>query len=275
MSRTHAERALNSCWPDGRGRLLHNLGGSRVSTSWLVEHGGQNCVLRVDTPLAARLQLNRAAELRCHRAAALAGVAPPVVFAEPAKGILVTRHAPGRTWTSSDYANAGQLRRLAALLERLHAVPLAQDPIDLPATICRYAALLANDQAESMCRQALELMEKVASRPPVLCHNDLLAGNIVDGERLWLIDFEYAGLTDPLFELAVIATHYTLDEDQRRALLSLRRPAGWHSDLAALDNWVALYQRLLTLWLSVLETHKGLDDQQQTQLGALRLTLAN
>ena len=36
----------------------------------------------------------------------------------------------------------------------------------------------------------------------VPCNNDLLAGNFIeDGDRMWLIDYEYSGNNDPCFEL--------------------------------------------------------------------------
>jgi thiamine kinase-like enzyme len=49
----------------------------------------------------------------------------------------------------------------------------------------------------------------LAARPArrVPCNNDLLAGNLIDdGERVWIIDYEYSGNNDPCFELGNIAS---------------------------------------------------------------------
>jgi thiamine kinase-like enzyme len=56
----------------------------------------------------------------------------------------------------------------------------------------------------------------------VFGHNDLLPSNLIDdGERLWLIDWDYAGFSPPLFDLANLATNSSLEPDEERALLSL------------------------------------------------------
>ena len=59
-----------------------------------------------------------------------------------------------------------------------------------------------------------------AAAPRVTCHNDLLAANFIDdGERIWVVDWEYAGMGDPFFDLANFAVNNGLDEEGERALL--------------------------------------------------------
>jgi thiamine kinase-like enzyme len=55
----------------------------------------------------------------------------------------------------------------------------------------------------------------------VPCNNDLLAANFVDdGEKLWLIDYEYAGNNDACFELGNTAQECSLDPDRTEALVA-------------------------------------------------------
>jgi thiamine kinase-like enzyme len=55
---------------------------------------------------------------------------------------------------------------------------------------------------------------------PVPCHNDLLAANFIDdGERLWVVDWEYAGMGDPYFDLGNFAVNNGLNEEAERTLL--------------------------------------------------------
>jgi thiamine kinase-like enzyme len=54
---------------------------------------------------------------------------------------------------------------------------------------------------------------------PVLCHNDLLAGNFLRGAQIWIVDWEYAGMGDRYFDLANFAVNNELDEAQQIALL--------------------------------------------------------
>ncbi len=59
------------------------------------------------------------------------------------------------------------------------------------------------------------------AEPTVPCNNDLLAGNFVDdGEKLWLIDYEYSGNNDACFELGNTSTECDLDDDQVEALVT-------------------------------------------------------
>ena len=59
-----------------------------------------------------------------------------------------------------------------------------------------------------------------AAAPTVTCHNDLLAANFIDdGERVWVVDWEYAGMGDPFFDLANFAVNNGLDEEGETALL--------------------------------------------------------
>ena len=47
----------------------------------------------------------------------------------------------------------------------------------------------------------------------VPCHNDLLNANFLeDGERLWIVDWEYAGMGDRFFDLANFAINHELDD---------------------------------------------------------------
>jgi thiamine kinase-like enzyme len=66
-------------------------------------------------------------------------------------------------------------------------------------------------------------MRPALGRPPSgtsLCHNDLLNANfLVENGLLKVVDWEYAGMGDPFFDLANFSTNHDLDEDDDRVLL--------------------------------------------------------
>jgi thiamine kinase-like enzyme len=67
---------------------------------------------------------------------------------------------------------------------------------------------------------ARSLEERVGAVRLVFSHNDLVAANVIDdGRRLWLVDWEYSGFNSPLFDLAGLASHNALSEDQEEWLL--------------------------------------------------------
>ena len=122
------------------------------------------------------------------------------------------------------------LPRLAALLGHLH------EGWDLVTgevlyfcafqTVRTYARTAARLQAslphdiDRILEDITALSRRVAPFRPVLCHNDMLPANLIDdGQRLWLLDWEYAGAGHPLFDLAHASTAAGLSLEQQRALL--------------------------------------------------------
>ena len=67
---------------------------------------------------------------------------------------------------------------------------------------------------------ARRIEEHRRDAPIVPCHNDLLNANFIDdGSRLWIVDWEYAGMGDPFFDLGNFAVNHELDADGERLLL--------------------------------------------------------
>jgi thiamine kinase-like enzyme len=66
-------------------------------------------------------------------------------------------------------------------------------------------------------------MARIASArpfvPSVLGHNDLLNANLLHDGSVRILDWEYAGMTDPFFDLANLATNHEFDADADAALL--------------------------------------------------------
>ena len=95
----------------------------------------------------------------------------------------------------------------------------------------------------------------------VFGHNDLLAANFIDdGERLWLVDWEYAGFNSPLFDLGGLASNNELSEAERMWLLEayFERPV---TDELRYRAQAMLTASLLreAMWSMVSEIHSTLD----------------
>jgi thiamine kinase-like enzyme len=87
------------------------------------------------------------------------------------------------------------------------------------------------------------------NRLTVPCHNDLLAANFIDdGDRVWLIDYEYSGNNDPCFELGNIWRDNRLTLDQLEELVTAYygAPTRRHLARARLQGTVSQYG--WTLW---------------------------
>ncbi|MCL2541459.1 MAG: phosphotransferase [Nocardioidaceae bacterium] len=134
-------------------------------------------------------------------AAAALGVGPAVVEWRPEDRLLAVEHVTGRMVTRSDLLQPEPLARLCTALRRLHAAPepFGQD-LDLFAEARRHPALVGD-------RLLAELESALGAHPEgsAPCHNDVVPGNFLDdGERIWLVDFEYAGNIAPSAELACL-----------------------------------------------------------------------
>lgn len=229
--------------------VVEQLADGPTNLSLRVEQGGQPYVLRVDKPEAARLGLNREAELSVIEAIANAGLGTAPVHFDADEGIYLRPHHAGRTWTRADLLNEDNLERLAALLRELHALPPAGSAFKPLLAAGRYARQLGTTEAGNLFGQVASAYALIEPGPPALCHNDLVCQNILQGEKLSLIDWEYAGMGDPFFDLATVVQHHELEENPSRHLLAayLQHQPG-EKDLERLAKQRRFYAALLELW---------------------------
>lgn len=233
--------------------------GGLTNESWLVTGAGERIVVRVSTADEAALQIDRTSEGRVLAAVQRAGLGPEVLRWHPEGRLLVTRFIPGMVWTHEDALAPDNIRRLAGLLRKLHSLDLCDDVavVDLPAILDHYwATLMERGQPDPPSRWTRPEMHAAAVElsglgPHCLCHNDAHHLNVIDTGRLWLIDWEYAGLGSPWFDLASVACNHDYDEDQRRQLLRhyLDTESGEATRHLEVACW--LFDDIRKLWLAV------------------------
>lgn len=261
-------RALRlPCWRAPEAPRL--LEGGKTNQNILITDAGRRYVVRFgrDIPEHGILRWH---ELMVTRAAVAAGLSPPVRHAAP--GVLVSDFVEALPITTQDLAAPGMIEALAALLRRVHrevAQHLSGPVLSFWVfhILRDYARQLADlgsphlPLLPQLLAEAAALETAVGPATTVLGHNDLLPGNILRGEgRLWLIDWEYAGLGSPLFDLGGIASNNGFSETQERLLLAAYhdRPADdalWHRYQAM--KCAALLRE--TLWSMVSEKISDLD----------------
>jgi thiamine kinase-like enzyme len=245
------------------------LSGGITNFNFVVADAGRRVVVRVGDDLPVH-GVVRATELAASRAAAAAGVAPAVLYAEP--GILVVDWLDARPLTAAEVGSAAMLERIAALLRRCHReVPRhfrGPAPIFWVFQVVReYAHRLGEDgspHAAELPRllAAAEALEAATGPVEIVFgHNDLLPANILDdGRRLWLVDWEYAGFNSPLFDLGGLVSNAEVPDALHADLLAAyygRRP-----DPALLRGFAAMTAASLlreTLWSMVSERHSEVE----------------
>jgi thiamine kinase-like enzyme len=245
------------------------LPGGITNTNFTVLDGGRRYVVRVgdDIPVHGILRFN---ELAATRAAEAAGISPRVMHAEP--GILVLDFVEGRTLGPDDIRERAMQKRIVPLLRRVHReLPRHLRGPALAFWVFHVLRDYAHTLAEAGHRLApnLPVWLGVAERLEravgpvdlVFGHNDLLAANFIDdGQRLWLVDWDYAGFNSPLFDLGGLASNSELPEADREWLLEayFERPVG---DALRLQSHAMLTASLLreAMWSMVSEVHSRLD----------------
>jgi thiamine kinase-like enzyme len=245
------------------------LSGGITNRNYLVEDAGRRYVVRVgdDIPIHQVMRFN---ELAASRAAAEAGISPAVVHHEP--GLLVLDYIDGKALTAEDLRRPEVLERALPLVARVHReLPrYLRGPMlafwvfhvirDYGWTLkegnSRHAPLLP-----ALLTLAGKLEQAVGPVEVVFGHNDLLPANFLDdGERLWLIDWDYAGFNSPLFDLGGLASNNQLAPRQEDWMLEayFERPAddGLRRRYQAMKCASLLRE---TLWSMVSEIHSDID----------------
>jgi len=241
-----------------------------VNQSYRVERGGRQYVLRVPLPNAPELGLDRGWECRVLERAMAAGIAPPIECCDPSQGILVARWVDGAAWTAEQARRPESIEVLAQLTRRVHALPVppAARLMSPGAWIAHYHEALIGTGLDAKHRreQGSELETRLAALavlpPPaaVLCHSDLHPQNLIAADHgLVLLDWEYAHVSEPFWDLAGWTCNNDLGADSRRLLLRsyLGRPPA-RDDEARLQALVWLYDYVCLLWSDLyLRLRKG------------------
>ncbi len=258
------------------GLQVSALEGGAANRSFRLRDARHDYVLRIQGAAAPGLGASRASEHAMQSLAAAAGLAPPIILAQPSEGILVTRHVAGRTPGLADFRSPGMLRRAGAWIARLHALdpPPGLAAIDFGA---RAADYLANLDLPLPAPDVAALGRRLAGHRAVLppparhapCHHDLHHRNFVDtGDALLAVDWEYAGPGDPAADLAACIRYHDLDSAGIDALLG-----GYGEDSPALRARIAelgwIFDCLWFGWnASAAAAGLPVDGRQQAQLAA-------
>ncbi len=194
----------------GRAVTATPVVGGLTNRNYRVEVDGIPMFVRIPGTATELLAVDRGNEIHNTRAAARAGVAPQVLHVLPGRDVFVLEWLPGRTMSNEAFAAPGMPGRIADMLRRLHGGPRFRDDFDMFHLSARYRDLVDRRAIPipDGYRERLGMLPRIEAAlsvhppPTVPCHNDLLADNYLDdGDRLWVVDYEYSGNNDPTFEL--------------------------------------------------------------------------
>lgn len=249
---------------------LKALGAGLLSETFRVARDGVAYTLKVALEQRPDLRVDLPWEARLLENAASAGLAPRLVYCDLDGAVLLTRWAAGRSWVSTEAAAPANLERMAALLRRVHAlaVPMPARQVTPLQWIEIYAEALSGRTPTSgdpaLRRTAVARIEALSALPRtvgVVCHSDLHTMNVLEeDDSLTLLDWEYAHVTDPLWDVAGWCANNDFNTEIQRSLLA--RYLGQAPDLTQWQRFrllLALYDYVCWLWSELYLSVRGAD----------------
>ena len=213
---------------EGLEPLVTPIEAGLTNRNFRIEVGGESFFLRLSGKDTQLLGIDRTAEHEAALAAATAGVGPEVFAFLPEIGCMVTRWVPAEPLGEGDLEREEVLAAAIAVVRAIHASP------ELPWTFSAFrivedyrkiaeergvAIPPAYDEAHARAARIEAAFER-APLPPRPCHNDLLGANFLRGNgRLWLVDYEYAGMGDVFFDLGNLSINNGLSDAAQEMLL--------------------------------------------------------
>ena len=237
---------------------VRELSGGLTNRNLAIETPSGKYVARVSSNTSSMLAIDRNSEYANSKIAADAGIGAPVHDYIPGKGLLVIGYLDGRTYNPTDVAN--NLGRIAQSCRTLHnAKPFVSNfnMFDIQQGYLRSVQENGFPLPDSYLTylpqvQVMKTALQVLDEGTVPCNNDLLPANFIDdGQKIWIIDYEYSGNNDACFELGNIWSEATLDYDCLTELVDAyygsHRPEklarAWFLALMSKYGW--------TLWASI------------------------
>ncbi|MCY7373155.1 MAG: choline kinase family protein [Spirochaetaceae bacterium] len=252
----------------GEPRTVERLEGGLTNVNFKVTTPQRTAVVRLSSVETDLLAIDRAAEEVNSRRAAASGAAPAVLDYLPDQHALVVEWVKGVTLQPADLADETTLVRAATVCRLLHSGPRFVGEFDMFEVQRRYLTVVRERGFRLPPRyldlglEADRVAEALAVRrgPTVPCNNDLLAANFIDdGERLWLIDYEYAGNNDPCFELGNIWSESNLSLDHLELLVESYYGAHLRHKVARARLLGLIARYGWTLWASIQDAVSPID----------------
>jgi thiamine kinase-like enzyme len=242
------------------------LSGGLTNRNLAIESDGTKYVARISSNSSDLLNINREDEYKNTILAADVGIGATVHDYLPGQGLLLISYINGKTFGAQDIAN--NLPRVAKSVRTLHSAKPFVSDFNMFTLQKRYLDIVQSnnfiypDKYLDYEGHIANLKKALSVLPSeiVPCNNDLLPGNFIDdGDKIWLIDYEYSGNNDACFELGNIWAEAFLEYDALVELIDsyygTHRPEkiarAWLQSLMAKYGW--------TLWAAIQASISDID----------------
>ena len=214
-------------WRDASNLRVGPLEGGITNRNYRVDVGNESFHLRLAGENTGLLGIDREHEYHAAQVAGKLGIAPEVVYFIRPEGYLITRFIVGRPIPLEELRQPENIRQVVNALHKLHATPHIPGVFNSFQVVRDYTEIARRYKVAFpenfgwLLAQMTEAETALNTQPitPCPCHNDLLNANFLLADRLYILDWEYAGMGDIFFDLANFSNNQELSADEDRLLL--------------------------------------------------------
>lgn len=225
-----------------------------------VDVGDRSVIVRIPGE-GTEAYIDRAVEIHNAKCAARAGVSPEVIYADADSGLMISDAVLNIETMTPDLftSRKGSPARAGAVLARLHnSGQQFQFRFELFAMIDEYLNILGSRDVNLpdgyhevvAAAEPVKLVLSKANVPLAPCHCDPLCENFLDdGKQMWVVDWEYSGMNDPLWDLGDLSVEAGMNAEQDNEMLVAyfgREPTP--AETGRLVVYQAMCDLLWTLW---------------------------
>jgi thiamine kinase-like enzyme len=214
-------------WQGAMDLQISPLEGGITNRNYRVDVGGKSFHLRLAGENTSMLGIDREHEYQAALIAGQADIGPEVVYFIEPDGFLITRFINGRSILPNELRQPENIQRVVQMLQKIHSVEHFPGVFDAFQVVRDYTEIARRYRVQfpenfdwliQQMRQAeAVLMTRTRSLHP--CHNDMVNANFLLAEKLYLLDWEYAGMGDIFFDLANFSNNHELSEEEDLFLL--------------------------------------------------------
>jgi len=216
-----------NAWAEAKEITVSVLAGGQTNQNYRVDVDGVSYMLRVPGANTEQLGINRDYELAASKAAAAIGVGPRVFTTIQPEGVMITEFIVGRHPSPEEFRQPEMIQRIAKVIQRIHAMGTIPGSFSVFRVVDDYTTIALECETpfpENFpwlleCKREIEIAMANNPLKQLPCHNDLLFTNFLDDGEIRVLDWEYAGMNDPTFDLANFAVNLGLNDDQMHLLL--------------------------------------------------------
>ena len=237
--------------------LRHNLSKSAISEVFLCTFNNLDAVIRLDSMCATKLAIDRENEFTLLKSIQYLDLAPKALYVDPANGISIREYVLGKEAIFHPTDAKQSIRSLGKSLNAIHSVAIPKHSVNIFSNSMNlYHDLLEHTSDAYLFNKASNLYNELLKDDvsKVLSHNDLHKKNILWNDAFYFLDWEYAGINHPCFDIASLVKSFQLSEKE---VHELSIGYSFNTQLfnqEKLNQWIKFIEYLDEIWeLSILK----------------------